>query len=272
MIVIAAIVTVLTVGIAAVVYVVIANMNLADDHPGCQVSAPEGTLDLDLEQAQVSATIAAVAARRKLPERAVVIAYATGLQESKLRNLAFGDRDSVGVFQQRPSMGWGSPEKLQDVVYATNKFFAALVKVKGYLKKPLHEAAQAVQKSADGTAYAQHEPDAKILAAAFTGRTAKALRCWFPEEDENGEKPAKRIGEALRELKRAMGSVDASGNRLTVSSERSGWLIASWAVAHAQPYGISGVRHDGVVWLAERGHDGWTSDEREQAQAGIVLN
>ncbi|MEV4090502.1 hypothetical protein AB0J43_60570, partial [Nonomuraea fuscirosea] len=140
----------------------------------CTAVTPDGTIGLDTEQARISATIAAVAARRRLPERAVVIAYATALQESKLSNLGYGDRDSVGVFQQRESQGWGRKKQLMDPVYATNKFFAALVKVKNYRKIPLADAAQAVQRSAGGYAYAPHEGDAKILAAAFTGRVPRA--------------------------------------------------------------------------------------------------
>ena len=156
-----AIVAVLAVAITVGLFTLLNRVTpLTEAGEGCTVTTPEGSLDLEIEQAQVAATIAAVAARRKLPERAVVIAYATAIQESKLLNLAGdGDRDSVGVFQQRPSQGWGKPEQLVDPVYASGKFFAALVKVKNYRKLPLHEAAQEVQRSADGSAYAQHEDD-----------------------------------------------------------------------------------------------------------------
>src|SRR5690606_30857936 len=172
---IAVIVIVLAVAITAGVYVLLQRAKPFVAGENCQVTTPRGSLTLEIEQAEIAATIAAVAERRRLPQRAVVIAYATALQESKMLNLPFGDRDSVGIFQQRPSQGWGTPKQLLDPVYATRKFFAALVEVENYQKMPLHEAAQAVQRSADGTAYAQHEEDAKILAAAFTGRVPKAL-------------------------------------------------------------------------------------------------
>lgn len=216
----------------------------------CLVTTPEGTLDIDIEQAQVAATVAAVAARRKLPERALQIAYVTAIQESKLANLPYGDRDSVGVFQQRPSQGWGTPEQLQDPVYATRKFFAALEKVKHYRTMPLHDAAQAVQRSADGSAYAEHEQSARILSAAFTGRVPRAVHCWYPPP----AKPVKPQPETARkQLVRALGAESAG---------RRGWLVAAWYVAHAQKYGLREVRFEGVTWTAAAGHDGWRKDAK----------
>ncbi len=87
--------------------------------PGCQAGTGVQAISLDPGQAAVAATIAGVAARHKLPRRAVIIAYAAALQESKMQNLDYGDRDSVGVFQQRPSQGWGPATDLEDPVYAT---------------------------------------------------------------------------------------------------------------------------------------------------------
>src|SRR5881394_1019189 len=104
---------------------------------GCEARWGDEIMPLDLDQAANASTIAAVALRRKLPEQAAVIAYATALQESHLRNLESGDRDSVGLFQQRPSQGWGSVEKLKDPLYATGRFFGALVKVKDYTGIPV---------------------------------------------------------------------------------------------------------------------------------------
>ncbi len=228
----------------------------------CEVRTPAGTLDLEIEQAQVAATIAAVAADRGLPERAVEIGYVTAIQESKLLNLPFGDRDSVGVFQQRPSQGWGTVKQLQDPVYATRKFYSALVKVKRYQKLPLHEAAQAVQRSADGSAYAQHEEDAKILAAAFTGRVPKAVHCWYPSPSK--PVPSQSV-KARKELGRALGQNPAETGRISAPTQRRGWLIASWSVAHAQKYGLRQVRYDGVRWSSTSGHDGWLTDAKSTA-------
>ncbi|MBG0833457.1 hypothetical protein HS041_37790 [Planomonospora sp. ID67723] len=254
-----AIVTVLAVAITVGVFVLINRIGtLTDAGDGCTVTTPDGTLDLEIEQAQVSAAIAGVAHRRKLPERAVVIAYATGIQESKLYNLPFGDRDSVGVFQQRPSQGWGTPEQLLDPVYAAGKFFSALVKVKDYRKIPLHEAAQEVQRSADGSLYAQHEENAKILAAAFTGRVPHAVHCWFPPEgSEETPAPSPAPGKAERELARTLGA----GTTLAASSRRRGWLITTWSLAHAQKYGLRTIRYDGRAWSVTGGKEGgWQPD------------
>ncbi|WP_433497926.1 hypothetical protein ACQP1K_23880 [Sphaerimonospora sp. CA-214678] len=221
----------------------------------CIIETPDGTLDLDVEQTQIAATIAAVAVRRRLSERALQIAYVTAIQESKLANLPYGDRDSVGVFQQRPSMGWGTSTQLQDPVYATRKFFTALEKVKRYRTLPLHDAAQAVQRSADGSAYAQHEPAAKILSAAFTGRVPQAVHCWYPPPDGS---VAPRPEAARKQLLKEIGDD---------SSPKRGWLIAAWYVAHAQKYGLRQVRYSGVTWTAATGHDGWRKDGEDGGRA-----
>ena len=109
--------------------------------PGCQAGTGGQAITLDTDQAAIAATIAGVAARHRLPRQAVTIALAAALQESKLHNLDYGDRDSVGIFQQRPSEGWGPATKLEDPVYATTKFFAALTQVRGYATMPVYQAA-----------------------------------------------------------------------------------------------------------------------------------
>ncbi|MFJ8432245.1 hypothetical protein ACIQ9P_13220 [Kitasatospora sp. NPDC094019] len=144
---------------------------------GCSVKTPAGEGTLEVPQAANAATIAAVAHARGLPDRAVTISLATAMQESKIRNLAGGDRDSVGLFQQRPSQGWGTVQQIMDPVYATNKFLDGLVKVPGYTRLPLTDAAQQVQKSGYPQAYAKHETKATLLASALTGQEAAALNC-----------------------------------------------------------------------------------------------
>lgn len=222
----------------------------------CAVKTPLGRERLDLEQAANSATIAAVAYRKKLPERAVVIAYATAIQESHLRNLAGGDRDSVGLFQQRPSQGWGKVDQLQDPVYASGRFFEALKKVKDYLDRDLHDVAQSVQRSADGTAYAQHEDEGKVLAQGYTGRHPAAVHCWFSPD----KRTSPRRTEAIKELRRAFGSLAMDGDAVVIESPRAGWSVASWGVSHAQGYGLTEVRYAGKRWSAEDGYSGWTED------------
>ncbi len=148
---------------------------------GCTV----GGYDLDTDQASVAAQMvgAATKFRPHLPDHASVLALMAGLQESKLTNIApnAGDRDSVGVLQQRPSQGWGHHQAavLTDVTEATREFLAALVKVPHWRTRPAADAIQAVQISADGSAYAQHESEATALARAFLGRRPAAINCSF---------------------------------------------------------------------------------------------
>ncbi|MEV0399926.1 hypothetical protein [Actinoallomurus sp. NPDC050550] len=225
----------------------------------CEARTTAGVMPLDLDQAGNAATIAAVALRKRLPEEAVIIAYATALQESHLRNLESGDRDSVGLFQQRPSQGWGTVNQLKDPVYAANRFFSALVKIKDYTGMPVHEAAQKVQRSADGTAYARHEEDAKIMAAAYTGRVPGAVRCWYPP---NKRKKQSDPRQALEALEKALKRKDTGGDAITATANsRAGWTMATWMVAHAQPFGLREVRYAGKHWRSEQGHDGWTRDK-----------
>lgn len=218
---------------------------------------------LDLEQAAGAATIAIVAAGENMPERALVIAYATALQESHIRNLEFGDRDSVGLFQQRPSQGWGARERLMDPVYASRRFFAALAKVKNYRNRSVAEAAQRVQRSADGTAYAQHVTIAQTLAAAYTGRRAMSVHCWFTP----GKRTKERRAAALRELRRAFGpgSPPVQDDAVAVTSSRRGWAVAAWAVSHAQAFGLTEIRYAGRHWTAGNGYAGWTKDAKAPA-------
>ncbi|GGM76432.1 lipoprotein [Longimycelium tulufanense] len=119
------------------------------------------------EQTGNAHTITTVTAQRRLPQRAAVIAVATAMQESKLRNLNYGDRDSLGLFQQRPSMGWGTPAQVRDPVYATNTFLDRLITVPNWQRIPLWQAADAVQRSCCPRAYAQWEPDAAMLVGRF---------------------------------------------------------------------------------------------------------
>jgi hypothetical protein len=126
-----------------------------------------GGAELTGEQVANAHTIARVAHDRGLPGRAVVIALATAMQESRLRNLDYGDRDSLGLFQQRPSQGWGTPAQVQDPVYAAGKFYDHLVQIPNWQTDPLTVVAQAVQRSGFPEAYAQHEAMATELATAI---------------------------------------------------------------------------------------------------------
>ena len=145
----------------------------------CQVvGQTTGTVyALQPQQLLNASIITDVAMRRGLPEQAVIIALATAEQESKLKNLDYGDADSVGLFQQRPSQGWGSAEQILDPVYSAGKFFDALVKVRNWEGLTVAAAAQAVQRSAFPDAYTSWQPLGTALGAALTGLTLTQLTC-----------------------------------------------------------------------------------------------
>jgi hypothetical protein len=109
-----------------------------------------------------------------LPPRAWVIAVATSMQETKLNNYGYlggaNDYDSLGLFQQRPSSGWGSPEQLTNPTYSSKAFYQALTQVPGWDQMNLTDAAQAVQVSAFGDRYAQWEAKAGDIVNAFYGQ------------------------------------------------------------------------------------------------------
>lgn len=221
-----------------------------DDRPpvGCTATAGGRAYGLDLEQAANAGTIAAVGARRGLPDHAVTVALATALQESKLRNLPYGDLDSVGLFQQRPSQGWGTPEQLLDPVYAASAFYDRLTKVPGWQTRPVAEAAQAVQRSADGSAYAGWEPVAQLLARALTGEVPRGIACAYA-----ADQLPPRDGRPLAEELAAQRGGSAVG---TVVSEPAGWATAAWLVAHGAQQRVGAVSFDGWTWTAATG--AWT--------------
>jgi hypothetical protein len=144
--------------------------------PG-ECALPGSAVTITGEQAANAATIAAVGRARGLSERAVVIALATAQQESRLRNLDYGDRDSLGLFQQRPSQDWGTPVQVQDPVYAAGKFYDRLVQIPGWETGRLTDVAQAVQRSGFPEAYQQHEAMATELAAALLADEDGQLDC-----------------------------------------------------------------------------------------------
>ncbi|MFG3348680.1 C40 family peptidase [Streptomyces sp. NPDC048018] len=131
--------------------------------PGLQI---EG-LELPGEQIPHARTIVATGIAMNVPARGQVVALATAIQESRLRNLRYGDRDSLGLFQQRPSQGWGTPEEILDPVHASTRFYEGLLKVAGWQQMTLTQAAQAVQLSGFPDAYAQWEPLARALQEAI---------------------------------------------------------------------------------------------------------
>ncbi|MFD5256861.1 C40 family peptidase [Streptomyces bobili] len=124
-------------------------------------------LDLPAEQVPNAQTIVAAGLSLDVPKKGQIVALATAMQESRLRNLNYGDRDSLGLFQQRPSQGWGSAQQIRDPVYASEQFYKHLLKVIGWQQVTVTQAAQAVQKSGYPDAYAQWENLATALQEAI---------------------------------------------------------------------------------------------------------
>jgi hypothetical protein len=253
--------------------------------PGCQAGTGDDSIALDFGQMADAATVAGVAAREHLPARALTIAYATAFQESKLENLTYGDRDSVGIFQQRPSQGWGTTKQLQDPAYAATAFFGALVKVPNYTTIPVYEAAQAVQKSADGYAYQQYANDGALLAADFTTRP-HVVTCWYSPQAQAASQnvsPKLNLSGAATGLKDTFGSPGsgnvvtqitraASGTSMTLHFAPSqGWVVANWVVAHASSYGITQVSYHGYRWTAKLSETSWQADS-SASPGGIVAS
>ena len=223
--------------------------------PQCQATALGQSVTFSPSQTAYAATIEAVAEKRRLPARAATIAIATAIQESKLRNLEYGDRDSVGLFQQRPSQGWGTPAQLLDPVYATNAFYDALVKVKGYESMRITEIAQKVQRSAYPEAYADHEQEGRLLASTLSGHSPGGLGCRLNDAQEGD---AAGFQKALRAELGAAAQVSGHSATVRASSEREAWSAGAYAVAKADQFGATRVRVGDREWRRTRDSDGWS--------------
>jgi hypothetical protein len=230
--------------IAAAVVVVLSFRHHSEPLPSCAVTSESTTYTLDIDQAANSTTIAAVGKRLGLPDHAVTVALAAALQESRLRNLPYGDRDSLGLFQQRPSQGWGTSTEILTPSYAAAAFFRALSRVSGWEAMPITVAAQKVQLSGLPTAYAQWESEARALAMALTGERAAGLTCRFSLERSHDPLP-KITGNLGNEL--GVSSLDSA------FSTPQGWIVASWLVGHARALRVTTVSFRGREWRASTG-------------------
>ncbi|MFP3459292.1 hypothetical protein R5O87_00420 [Arthrobacter globiformis] len=237
----------------------------------CTAAAGSQRADLATDQAANAALITAVSVRRGLPPRAASIALATAMQESKLRNIGHGDLagpDSRGLFQQRPSQGWGTQEQVMDPVYATNAFYDALVKVPGYATLEITDAAQRVQRSAYPAAYAEHEAMGGSFASALTGETPAALNCTLRSPDTAGNTDA-----LLTQLEAAYGNIPTTANGQTVEvdvADSYAWSVAHWAVANAKDLSVERVDVDGKRW-DRKARNGWQDAPDAGGRVAITM-
>ncbi|MBC3194629.1 C40 family peptidase [Pseudonocardia sp. C8] len=148
---------------------------------------------LSEEQKRNASAIISVAKDMDLPPRAWMVALATAMQESTLKNLDYGDRDSLGLFQQRPSMGWGTPEQVTDPAYSSRIFYERLLEVPGWDSMPVTVAAQTVQRSAFPDAYAKWE----TLAASIVEQIGDVANPTGCEPGTTGALPPGAAGAAI---------------------------------------------------------------------------
>jgi hypothetical protein len=227
------------------------------------------------EQANNAAIIAAVGMSYGFDVQGVTVAIATAIQESDLRSLDYGDRDSLGLFQQRPSQGWGEPEQVIDPHYASSKFYQALERVEGWQDMPLTVAAQAVQRSGFPDAYAAHEQEALAWATALTGGDA-TVDCHNTDGlVSNAQAFAERLSEDYGAGRYAVDVLDVDGDRTTVGVtaldglEASARSVREWAVATASATGAIESSGYGAVWINGEGRS--TQDDSDAAIAPIQV-
>ncbi|MGW7686959.1 hypothetical protein ACWGID_39835 [Kribbella sp. NPDC054772] len=263
--------------------------NLLPPREQCTATVNGQQTVLDFEQAESAAIIAGIAVRRGLPARAATIALATAYQESDLRNLAHGDRDSLGLFQQRPSQGWGTATQVRDPYYAAGKFYDALVKIKNYQKLAITVAADKVQRSAFPTAYADHEADARVLASALTGQSKSVFSCTVntetvAQEQAGSDGLTPRADAVRKDLIRTFGKLSTGGyaangvksghmegsahydgravdvfvRPISAANTTKGWAMAQYLVARADLLKIKTVIFSDKIWTAgSKSDSGW---------------
>ena len=246
------------------------------------------------DRAANAALISATAVDRQLPPRAASIALATAYQESQLQNIDYGDRDSLGLFQQRPSQGWGTAEQILDPVYSTNAFFDVLESIPDYQSADINDVAQRVQRSGHPEAYRDHETEGRLYASALTGQSSANLVCTLDEVGATVS-PEQVRGELARQFPRAADSgrmasrlaaaagtapqlpAGAGATALVVDTggdETLGWAVANWAVARAAEDGVVQVSYRGQLWdRSLRGEEGasWNTVVGGDADHVVVL-
>lgn len=237
---------------------------------GCLVRTAETTVGIDLEQAKYASIISGMSVRRSLPARAASVALATAYQESGIRNIDYGDRDSVGLFQQRPSQDWGTVKQIMDPYYSTGAFYDALVKIRNWEERDITEVAQAVQISAYPDAYRDHEEDGKALASTLTGHSQAAITCY---DETPAEGDAKGLAAAVRKTFGKI-TVDRAGSTLTIdaTSNAKAWAYGQFAVANLDEFGTATVTVGDRIWrVVPDDHGEWVEAETPAAKRQVII-
>ena len=256
--------------------------------PADSIAVP--TVELTVAQLQHASTINAVGLSRSISEQGRIIAVATAYQESSLRNRNDGDRDSVGLFQQRPSQGWGTAEQIIDPVYSSGKFYDALLEVPDWQEMTLTQAAQAVQYSGFPDAYAKWEPQATTLVRGLSGSVEPTLSCGsgsrMPTSEAPQRPPLTGTADATPALAATLAAAQAELGGLTmerVSEDgmtatvdvavagleptAAGRSLAAWSVAHGIGMDVTEVAVQDRRWVDHE----WTSADPIDNPAQVVI-
>lgn len=235
------------------------------------------------EQANNAAIIAAVGMSYGFDVQGVTVAIATAIQESSLRNLDWGDRDSLGLFQQRPSQGWGTEEQIMDEHYSASKFYQALAAVDGWQDMELTVAAQRVQRSGFPDAYADHEQEALAWAAAFTGGDS-IIDCNVSERPTTAQTFTERVhwdfgagrysvsvvGGNTKRVELALEPLpgDDATSESVLAAQRA---IQAWAIATASTTGIVEVTLGEEAWVNGQGRFSRAADGDDATRVIVTL-
>ena len=254
----------------------------AEDPPPPPASRCEATMDgssasIDLEQSRNASIMAGIAAQRGLAPRAVSIAITTAFQESDIRNLDYGDLDSLGLFQQRPSQGWGTEAQIMDPYYSTGKFYDVMVKVANWENADIGDVAQEVQRSGFPDAYDKHVDRARLLASALSGQTPASWSCIVPATDTVApdllmSSLIRSYGAtALATLTPATQS-DPAFITITTYTEEAAWSTAAFAQSWASETGVTAIRVGIYEWKASPDTlSGWVGDPGSTNAATSVV-
>lgn len=214
-------------------------------------------LGLTEEQAKVAAIIVRVTKDEGLPVEAAVIALTAASQESGIRNLPYGDRDSLGVFQERPSQGWGTPAQVMDPVYATQKFYEHLKQMPRWETLPFALAAQLVELSGHPDRYLQWVDKAKAVAAGLWKLAVGALKSGAAAVACSVPRGVQLLGDAANALQKLHWNLD-----LAVKS--IGWVqiipVPAWPAdlpgARVNPAASTPQCVAGALWSWAAMHEG----------------
>lgn len=252
---------------------------------------------LDANQIKVAATTIAEGKALGVAERGWVVALAAAGAESGIRNLAGGDRDSVGPWQMRPSTGWGTVAQIRNVQLSARAFYGkaehtnnpGLTDVRGWEQMSIAEASQAVERSAWPDAYTRWEAAARSIVEQLAGVDASAAGagagCQNNAAGLEGDCPVTNLPDesvlspdgllVLRCVKQAFPTIDEIGTYPehqpdetravdvmipdweSAAGNALGTQIAAWVKDHQRELGVQYVIWDGKIWNVERNGDGW---------------